>query len=391
MEPQRSSQPTAVGNYSHHPLSLLYGVIELTRLFNPIDNVTLYEDKAFYDKFNQVVVPSLFGAIIGIGVIGNAMVILVILRNRKMKTHVNILLMNVAVADLLFLLVCVPFTMYHHMADNWNLGEHLCKVYNYISYVTVYVTMYTLVAVAVARFLLIAFAQRLRALMFPGTVPITIVIIWLLLLGANVPIIFSYQVKRIVTAPGMTPYQYCAMASDVIGQRIFMTFFVFGYLIPLVMVCVFSLMLLRYLRLTSERSSLRQLQQQSSQRSDGNRHPRGQTAGGHHSRHVSSILTAVVVVLAICWLPLHIHLLLVYFNRMPQSRYYWVYRVFAHCLAYANSCMNPFIYSFVSNDFRRNFRRLLPCANHSATNSNNWLNLRDLNIGQVGVTGRDGS
>ena len=364
---------------------MLYGVIEIANLFNPVDNATLHEDKAFHDSFIQVVVPSLFGAIIGIGVIGNAMVILVILRNRKMRTRINILLMNVAVADLLCLLVCVPFTMYQYVADNWIVGEVLCKVYNYISYVSIYVTMYTLVAVAVARFLLIAFAQRLQALASPGVIQIILATIWLLLLGANVPIIFSFQVKRIVTAPGMPPYQYCGMVSDVIGQKINVTFFVFGYLIPLAMICIFSLMLLRYLRLTSERSSLRQLQQQSSQRSDGNRHPRGQTAGGHHSRHVSSILTAVVVVLAICWLPLHIHLLLAYFKKSPQSRYYWVYRVLAQCLAYANSCMNPIIYSFVSRDFRHNFRRLLPCANHgnchSGTNNSNSLNLRDLNIG----------
>lgn len=70
------------------------------------------------------------------------------------------------------------------------------------------------------------------------------------------------------------------------------------------------------------------------------------------------MLVIVVVVFAVCWLPLHVHLLVVYCDIRPSSRchvvhllvaycgvqpaqrWYEVYRVLAHCLAYANSCMN---------------------------------------------------
>ena len=44
-----------------------------------------------------------------------------------------------------------------------------------------------------------------------------------------------------------------------------------------------------------------------------------------------------------------------YCGVQPAQRWYEVYRVLAHCLAYANSCMNPIIYSFVSSDFKRRF------------------------------------
>jgi len=70
---------------------------------------------------------------------------------------------------------------------------------------------------------------------------------------------------------------------------------------------------------------------------------------------VTRVLVAVVVVFAACWLPLHIHLLVAYCGVQPAQRWYEVYRVLAHCLAYANSCMNPVIYSYVSTDFRRRF------------------------------------
>jgi len=80
---------------------------------------------------------------------------------------------------------------------------------------------------------------------------------------------------------------------------------------------------------------------------------RASTIVSRRASHVTRVLVVVVVVFAACWLPLHIHLLVAYCGVQPAQRWYEVYRVLAHCLAYANSCMNPVIYSYVSSDFRR--------------------------------------
>jgi len=42
----------------------------------------------------------------------------------------------------------------------------------------------------------------------------------------------------------------------------------------------------------------------------------------------------------------------------------WVvisFKIFANCLSYMNSCVNPILYAFLSEPFRKNFRRLLLC------------------------------
>jgi len=54
-------------------------------------------------------------------------------------------------SDLIFSVVCVPFIAYHYAADNWTIGIVTCKLSQYLIYVTTYVTVYTLVAVAVVR------------------------------------------------------------------------------------------------------------------------------------------------------------------------------------------------------------------------------------------------
>lgn len=84
-------------------------------------------------------------------------------------------------------------------------------------------------------------------------------------------------------------------------------------------------------------------------------------AGGERRRtsYASKVFLAVVIVFGVCWLPLHGHLLLVYMGQQPHARWYAVFRVICHVLAYSNSCVNPFIYHYVSADFRRSLAVVL--------------------------------
>ena len=57
-----------------------------------------------------IIVPVLFTLVIIIGFIGNLLVVLVVMMNKKMRNTTNILIFNLALADLLFIVFCVPFT-----------------------------------------------------------------------------------------------------------------------------------------------------------------------------------------------------------------------------------------------------------------------------------------
>lgn len=112
----------------------------------------LISEYYFHRALYQVAVPIAFSVIIAVGVVGNILVATVTLSHRKMRAStVSLLLLNLAASDLLFLVVCVPFMAYHFAADNWLLGEAACKIAQYSLYVTVYVTVYTLVAIAIIR------------------------------------------------------------------------------------------------------------------------------------------------------------------------------------------------------------------------------------------------
>jgi len=84
------------------------GVVNNYSLINV--DVDLDDELLFHNILYKVVVPVMFGLIIGVGVVGNALVMYVTLMYRTMRTTVNLLLLNLAVSDLIFLVVAVPFS-----------------------------------------------------------------------------------------------------------------------------------------------------------------------------------------------------------------------------------------------------------------------------------------
>lgn len=70
--------------------------------------------------------------ILGIGVIGNVMVPLVILKSRDMRNSTNIFLTNLSIADLMVLLVCTPTVLVevNSKPETWVLGSEMCEYRN---------------------------------------------------------------------------------------------------------------------------------------------------------------------------------------------------------------------------------------------------------------------
>jgi len=55
-------------------------------------------------------------------------VVLVVLSHRRARTATSLLMVNLAVADLVFIVVCVPTTAARYALPVWPLGTVWCKV-----------------------------------------------------------------------------------------------------------------------------------------------------------------------------------------------------------------------------------------------------------------------
>ena len=69
-----------------------------------------------------------FAAIFLLGVLGNVLVISVVCFNKNMKSSVNMYLLNLCVADILVLTICMPTTLADiYTKTAWHFGGVMCK------------------------------------------------------------------------------------------------------------------------------------------------------------------------------------------------------------------------------------------------------------------------
>jgi len=76
---------------------------------------------------------------------------------------------------------------------------------------------------------------------------------------------------------------------------------------------------------------------------------------------VTKLVASVVIVFAVSWLPIHV--LNLWFKIdpfFPRTPAMYLMKIIAHTLSYSNSCVNPFVYAFLSDGFRKAFRKTFP-------------------------------
>lgn len=79
-------------------------------------------------------------------------------------------------------------------------------------------------------------------------------------------------------------------------------------------------------------------------------------------RRTNRMLIAMVAIFVICWLPLNcIHLLLeYYFISLVSWPFYQLFFFLAHILAMSSTIYNPFLYAWMNENFKKEFRSVLP-------------------------------
>jgi cholecystokinin A receptor len=84
---------------------------------------------AWWDA-GRVQIP-LYSLIFLLAVVGNALVILTLVQNQRMRTITNVFLLNLAVSDLLLGVFCMPFTLIGALLRDFVFGELMCKLIPY--------------------------------------------------------------------------------------------------------------------------------------------------------------------------------------------------------------------------------------------------------------------
>ncbi|XP_004595963.2 kiSS-1 receptor [Ochotona princeps] len=290
-------------------------------------------------------VPLCFAALLLVGLTGNSLVIYVVCRQEQMRTVTNFYIANLAATDLTFLLCCVPFTALLYPLPVWVLGDFMCKFLNYIQQVSVQATCATLTAMSVDRWYVTAFPLRALHRRTPRLALAVSLGIWLGSAAVSAPVLALHRLS-----PG--PRTYCSEAfpSRTLERAFALYNLLALYLLPLLATCTCYAAMLRHL---GRAHGVLQGQ------------PLAERASAVRAR-VSRLVAAVVLLFAACWGPIQLFLVLQALGPAgawhPRSYAAYALKIWAHCMSYSNSALNPLLYAFLGSHFRRAFRRACPCA-----------------------------
>lgn len=278
-----------------------------------------------------------FSMMVVVDLVGNTLVILVILQNESMKTPVNYLLVNLAVADILVgvffgIQFIVTPTFTHPIGRT---GDLLCKlvtggVPGWVGAVT---SVFTLVAIAIERYYAVMFPHSQRKLTKMKIVIFAMVSWVLSLLWAGVGFFITVYNKEIKS---------CAHSWS---KEIYANVYTVGWTVvagvmPLGVMGFLYARVVHRLWFTNQESEATQM------------------ALLRYRKRVTKLVIAVTIVYALCWVP-ELTIYFLGFTGAIQLRA--IHFNIASALVFFNSTINPVVYALQSSVIRKHLWDLI-CA-----------------------------
>ncbi|XP_077999609.1 prolactin-releasing peptide receptor-like [Glandiceps talaboti] len=331
-----------------------YNILIETLFFNLTGRTLQKPDDLAMSKTGQTLLTVFFTINIILSIVGNILVILVLTCVSRIWTDLTSYLVNLSVADLTMAVFCMPFTFPTIFAGHWKFGKVMCPTVIFLQQVSVIVSVYTLTAIGIDRY---------YAILHPLTKRVTknrtkhvICIIWVVSICLSIVQLVSarsipYDLNEDYDIEGDTVY-FCGEWLDpktAGGYEVFVL--IITYIIPL---CILTY---TYVNI-GKRLWGRTL--------PGNIDRNRDLAHLKAKRKTIKMLVIVVLMFALCWLPLHVINVVmriypdIYVLEETQGTIRILHASFLW-LACANSFVNPFVYVFINETFQTDLKRLLKC------------------------------
>ncbi|XP_074081727.1 somatostatin receptor type 4 [Macrotis lagotis] len=290
------------------------------------------EERGAGGEAGMIVIQSIYALVCLVGLVGNALVIFVILRYAKMKTATNIYLLNLAIADELFML-SVPFVASSAALRHWPFGSALCRTVLSVDGLNMFTSVFCLTVLSVDRYIAVVHPLRAATYRRPSVAKLINGGVWLASLLVTLPITIFADTKP--TRGGQ------AVACNLhwphpAWSAVFVVYtFLLGFLLPVLAIGLCYLLIVGKMRAVALRAGWQQRRRS--------------------EKKITRLVLMVVAVFVLCWMPFYVVQLLNLFVPSLDATANHVSLI----LSYANSCANPILYGFLSDNFRRSFQRVL--------------------------------
>ncbi|XP_036387092.1 nociceptin receptor-like isoform X1 [Megalops cyprinoides] len=268
-----------------------------------------------------------------VGLLGNCLVMYVIIRYTKMKTATNIYIFNLALADSL-VLATLPFQGADVFLGYWPFGNFLCKVVIAIDYYNMFTSTFTLTVMSMDRYIAVCHPVKALDMRTPHKAKVVNVCVWALasVIAAPAMVLGDVEVEANVTECIVVLPDPRSYWDPVFGTCVFL----FSFVVPVAIICVCYSLMVRRLR------SVRVLS--------------GSKEKDRNLRRITRMVLVVVAVFVVCWTPVQIMALAQSLGVNLGSLLTVALMHFCIALGYVNSSLNPVLYAFLDENFKRCFR-----------------------------------
>lgn len=298
-----------------------------------------------YEKHGATFLPVLYLVFFLLGLVGNSLAIWVTAFGTRLRSMTDVCLLNLAVADLL--LVCsLPFQA-HQAWDQWLFGDAMCKIILGSFNIAFYCGIFFVCLMSIDRYLAVVhavYAMRARTRSFGA---IAAAVTWMAGFLASFPDLLFLKVHP-EDKPQVCQTLYPSSSDDASTDHShFWSVFsllkmnILGLLVPaIIIVFCYSQIICRLYRSRSSK------------------------------KHAIRLVLVVVAVFFFTWMPYNtasffkVLELTDNYTGCESSKAIILALQVSEAVAYSHSCLNPFLYVFVGEKFRRHLVRMIsrtPC------------------------------
>ncbi|CAI5655789.1 unnamed protein product [Oreochromis niloticus] len=344
----------------------------------------------------------LYSVIFFLSVFGNLLIIVVLTVNKRMRTVTNTFLLSLAVSDLMMAIFCMPFNLIPSILKDFIFGAAMCKIVTYLMGISVSISTFSLVAIAIERYSAICNPLKSRVWQTRSHAYRVIAATWVLALIIMIPYPIISHLESFPRRDNTTAHR-CRHKWPVATaeQTWYILLLLVLFAIPGVMMIVAYGLISRELyrgiqfemghkKDSSDVNGLTSTVSAGSDDGDGcyvtavqrphtmemsamaasgraikAERPRSNTSEAklEAKKRVIRMLVVIVVLFFVCWMPLYcVNTWRAFDESSATQTLSGAPIAFIHLLCYTSACVNPIIYCFMNTRFRKALLATFSCC-----------------------------
>lgn len=302
---------------------------------NEITNISHhFNESLLADEDSTKVLAVIYLVVFVVGLTGNSLAIFVVLRYTKMKTVTNMYILNLAVADELYILG-LPFLTTHNVLNYWPFGNFLCRILMWADSISQFTSTFCLTVMSIDRYMAVVHPIRSARWRRPSVAKVINSMVWALSCLLTLPVIIYCDVQPERNTCNLSwPEPH-----DVWSTAFILYTAILGFFCPLMVICLCYLLIVIKVKSAGARAGLSKRRRS--------------------EKKVTRMVVIIVVVFVLCWLPFFMLNIINLISTLQENGVVTGVYFLTVILTYVNSCANPLLYGFLSDNFKRSFQKVL--------------------------------